>query len=62
MKKIIEYTYDEESDVMYISFGKPKPAVCHEVEEGMLLRKDAGTGMWCGLTIINFSKRCNKEK
>lgn len=59
MKKRIEYTYDEEADVMYISFGTSKPGICHEVEEGMLLRKDSSTGKWCGLTVINFSKRCS---
>lgn len=55
----VTFDYDKESDVMYISFSKPQPAVCHEVKEGVLLRKATKTDKWCGLTIINFSKRCD---
>ena len=58
MVEKVEYDYDEKADVMYISFGKPKPAICYEVKEGILLRKAVDSKKWCGLTIINFSKRC----
>lgn len=61
-EEMIKWDYDKEADLMVIHFGKQKPGIPHEVEEGMLLRKDSSSGKWSGLTIKDFSKRCNKEK
>jgi uncharacterized protein YuzE len=49
--------YDSEVDVLYVSFGKPKPAICVEVSAGDLVRVDAYTDKIVGITIIDFKKR-----
>ncbi|MCK9596623.1 DUF2283 domain-containing protein [Candidatus Pacearchaeota archaeon] len=49
--------YDRESDVLYISFVEPPvPAICDEVEEGILVRHDMNTDAIVGVTIIDFQK------
>jgi len=59
MEKRVEYTYDEEADVMYISFGKLKPDISHQIESGIYILKHVASGKLCGITIVDFSKRCN---
>jgi uncharacterized protein YuzE len=49
--------YDEDMDVLYISFGKPKAAICVEVNNGDLIRVDAYTDKILGITIVDFKKR-----
>jgi uncharacterized protein YuzE len=46
--------YDENADVLYISFGKPKPGIGVEVEEGDIVRVDPFTHRIVGVTIIDF--------
>lgn len=49
--------YDSKADVLYVSFGRPKPAVCVEVSDGDLVRVDAYTDKIVGITIIDFRKK-----
>ncbi len=49
--------YDEEADVLYISFGEPKPAEGIDIGDRTILRVDTETEEVVGLTILNFSKR-----
>ena len=49
--------YDREADVLYISFGKPKPAEGIDIGDGTILRIDPKTEEVVGLTILNFYKR-----
>ena len=49
--------YDREADVLYISFGEPKPTEGIEIGDGTILRIDPKTEEVVGLTILNFSKR-----
>ena len=51
----ITYDYDDGADVLYITFGKPKDAICDEIADGVLLRKNKNTGRLVGITIIDFS-------
>lgn len=59
---MIEWNYDKKADVMYISFDGTHEAISHEVEEGIYLEKHIDSGKWCGLTIVDFSKRCSIKK
>ena len=34
----IEWSYDEEGDVLYCSFNKPEPAITEELGNGLLAR------------------------
>lgn len=56
-KQALNIDYDQEADVLYISYGKPKPAISVEVNEGDLVRVDAYTDKVVGITIIDFKKR-----
>jgi uncharacterized protein YuzE len=49
--------YDREGDVLYLTFGEPRPAVSEEVEEDVLVRVDSTSGEVVGLTILNLSAR-----
>ena len=48
--------YDEEADVLYVSFRKPQRATrTVEAEDDLLIRKDGGRVV--GLTILHASTR-----
>jgi uncharacterized protein YuzE len=55
MKEKIMLDYDEEADVLYISFGEPKEAITEEIGN-IGLRIDPKTQEIVGLTIIEFLK------
>jgi uncharacterized protein YuzE len=56
------FDYDETADVMYITFGEPKPCRTEEPESGLVIQYTPETGELNGFTIIDYSKRVNKEK
>ena len=56
----IELEYDEEADVMYISFGEPKEAVTEEIGN-IGVRIDEKRKEVVGLTIIEFMKTFGKS-
>jgi uncharacterized protein YuzE len=52
--------YDQEADVLYMSFRKPQNATkTIEMDDDVLLRKDGRTVV--GLTILNASSRRHKK-
>jgi uncharacterized protein YuzE len=53
--------YDAETDVLYISFGEPKPAEGLDIGDGTILRVDPETEEVVGLTILDFSRRTEEE-
>jgi uncharacterized protein YuzE len=60
--KIRQYktNYDEEADVLYISFGRPKKAIGIEIDEGNVVRVDPFNESILGITIIDFNYRYGK--
>ena len=56
MRKEIQFHYDREVDVLYLSVGEPQRAKTVEVEEDFILRLYPKTAEVVGLTIIDFSK------
>ena len=49
-------SYDAEGDVLYISFGEPKPADDSDItDEGVVVRLREGRIV--GLTVLNAKKR-----
>ena len=52
----VTWDYDEEADVLYISFGQPKPALALDVGEGVLVRYREEDGELVGFTIIGLSE------
>jgi len=53
----LDWDYDGEADTLYISFGKPKPAVGVDVGEGVIVRYDEKAREVVGLTLIGVGKR-----
>jgi uncharacterized protein YuzE len=57
----VSIAYDQEADVVYLSLGKPVPAVSEEIQEGVFARYDPETDELVGLTVTNFSKKFGIE-
>jgi len=51
-RKQIDWEYDEEADVLYLSFGKPRSSIGIDMGEGLIVRYDENRGEVTGLTVI----------
>ncbi len=54
--------YDEEADVLYVSFGKPRKAEGIDIGDGTILRVDPDTGEVIGITLLNFKRRTSDSE
>lgn len=58
----LNFFYDKEADVLYVSKGRPSAKdISQETEDEVVIRTNPKTGEVRGLTIINFSKRSSKN-
>ena len=57
----IDWEYDEEADVLYLSVGAPKPAVGVDIGEGVVVRYDEVKNEVVGLTVLGLRERVLKE-
>lgn len=56
--KPLQYFFDKEADVLYLSQGEPRAdAESEEVGDGIVARFDPDTREVVGFTILNFLKR-----
>jgi uncharacterized protein YuzE len=53
----IQISYDDLADVLYISFGDPRPGIASEVNIGDFVRVDPYTNEVLGITILDFKER-----
>jgi uncharacterized protein YuzE len=53
----ITWDYDEDSDVLYLSVGEPRPAVGLDIGDGVIVRYDEGRQEVVGLTLIGLRSR-----
>lgn len=59
--KSVDLDYDEEADILYLSFGEPREASdSMEVEDGVVYRISGDEVV--GITITNFKMRAMKSK
>lgn len=56
-KENLNWEYDEDADVLYISIGKPHKAVGVDIGEGAVIRYREETGEVVGLTLIGVKER-----
>lgn len=56
MRKKVQFHYDREADVLYLSVGKPQQAKTVEMGEDFILRLHPKTAEVVGITIIDFSR------
>jgi len=53
----LNWDYDADADVLYISIGEPKVAEGIDIGEGVIVRVSPQINEVVGLTIIGLSKR-----
>lgn len=58
--KEIDWDYDEEADVLYISVGKPQPAVGIDIGQEIVVRYDEAQKEVVGITLIGLRDRVLK--
>jgi uncharacterized protein YuzE len=56
-KENLDWDYDEDADVLYISIGEPTKAVSVDVGEGVIVRYSEEKGEVVGLTIIGVKEK-----
>lgn len=56
-KPSLNWEYDEEADVLYISVNKPRLAVGTDIGDGVIVRYDNKKKEIVGLTILGFRAR-----
>ena len=59
-KPKLDWDYDEDADVLYISVGEPKPAVGVDIGDGVVVRWDDKNKEVVGLTIIGLRARLSE--
>ena len=62
MAKRLTFFFDRDADILYLSVGKPRPAISREVGEDILVRVDPTSRRVVGCTILNLTKRFGKMK
>ena len=61
MEKKFLISYDQDADVVYMSFGAVSMAYGDEIEDGTFARYDPDSHELVGITILEFSKKFGKE-
>jgi uncharacterized protein YuzE len=57
----IDWDYDEEADVLYLSVGEPRPAISIDLGEGIVARYDESQNEVVGLTVLGLRSRLLKS-
>lgn len=60
-KENINWDYDEEADVLYLSFSDPQSALGLDIGDGTIVRYNEKTKDVVGITIISFRERMMNE-
>jgi uncharacterized protein YuzE len=56
----VNWDYDAEADVLYLSIGEPQPALGVDIGEGVILRYDEARKEVVGLDLIGLRTRLLK--
>lgn len=56
-KERVDWEYDEEADVLYLSIGKPRKATGVDIGQGVVIRYDEKRKEVVGLTILGVRAR-----
>ena len=60
-KHNLDWDYDEEADVLYISIDSPKPAMGIDIGKGVVVRYDEAQGEIVGLSIVGIREKVLRE-
>lgn len=58
---ILNWDYDDDADVLYISLGEPRSALGTDIGDGLIVRYDDKTNEIVGLTIIGLRQKTNRH-
>ncbi len=56
-KERVDWDYDEEADVLYLSIGRPRKAAGVDIGDGVVVRYDEKKKEVVGLTILGVRAR-----
>jgi uncharacterized protein YuzE len=56
-KSAMNWDYDEDADVLYISVGKPRPALGLDIGQGVVVRYDEASKEIVGLTVMGLRRK-----
>ena len=62
MAQRLNFFFDGEGDILYLSVGKPRPAIAREVGDDIIVRVDPKSHRVVGCTILNLTKRFGRMK
>lgn len=57
----LNWDYDEEADVLYLSVGRPQNALGVDIGEGLVVRMDVSEKEVVGLTVVGLRSRLLKN-
>ena len=60
-KHDLNWDYDGEADVLYISVESPKPAVGIDIGEGVIVRYDEAHRQVVGISIVGLREKMLRE-
>jgi uncharacterized protein YuzE len=60
-KEGLNWDYDEEADVLYLSVDSPQDALGVDIGEGLVVRMDAAENEVVGLTVVGLRSRLLKS-
>jgi uncharacterized protein YuzE len=58
---VLNWDYDEEADVLYLSIGEPQAATGVDIGDGVILRYNEESNEVVGLTLIGLRARLVRE-
>ena len=57
----LDWEYDQEADVLYLSLGKPQPALGVDIGDGVVVRYDETSNKVVGLTVVGLRQKLAHE-
>lgn len=57
----VDWDYDEEGDVLYLSIGRPRKATGVDIGQGVVIRYDEKKNAVVGLTILGMRARLSES-
>ncbi len=57
----LDWDYDEDADVLYLSIGKPRKATAVDIGQGVVVRYDEKKREVVGLTILGMRARLTES-
>lgn len=57
----LDWSYDDDADVLYVSFGAPRKAVGIDIGDGVIVRYDEQADEVVGVTILGLRSRTEQQ-